>query len=116
MECPALPFPQRAQKLHFNIPFTDAVEQIPQNVKFMKEVLSKIRRLGDFETVVLTESSNAALSLKLKDPGSFTIPCTIGSTFFRKASCDLGPSINLMPFSVYKELGLGEVKPTSVSL
>ena len=56
------------------------------------------------------------LPLKFKDPLSFTIPCTIGNSYFEKALCDLGASINLMPLSVFKTLGLGEPKSTSVSL
>lgn len=47
---------------------------------------------------------------------SFTIPCTIGDKFFGKALCDLGASINLMPLSIYSQLGLPEVKPTNVTL
>jgi len=53
---------------------------------------------------------------KLKDPGSFTIPCTIGDSYFEKALCDLGASINLMPLSVFRRLGMQEPKPTTISL
>ena len=53
---------------------------------------------------------------KLKDPGSFTIPCMIGNSHFEKALCDLGSSINLMPLSIFKKLVLGEAKPTTVFL
>ena len=53
---------------------------------------------------------------KLKDPGSFTIPCSIGGCDFGKALCDLGACINLMPFSIFRKLGLEEVKSTTVSL
>ncbi|MBM1019739.1 retropepsin-like aspartic protease, partial [Escherichia coli] len=59
---------------------------------------------------------SSRLPPKLKDPGSFTIPCTIGTEFYGRALCDLGASINLMPLSVFEQLGLGEVKPTTVSL
>ena len=69
--------------------------------------------------VALTEECSARLQNKippkLKDPGSFDIPCHIGNFNFM-AFCDLGAIINLMPFSVYRKLGVGEVKPTSVSL
>ncbi|KAL5577772.1 hypothetical protein UlMin_019471 [Ulmus minor] len=58
----------------------------------------------------------AKLPPKLKDPGSFTIPCTIGDFNFDKVLCDLGASINLMPLSIFKKLGLREVKPTTISL
>ena len=42
------------KKLHINIPFADVLEQMPSYVKFMKDILSKKRRLLDFETVNLT--------------------------------------------------------------
>ena len=51
-----------------------------------------------------------------KDPGAFTIPCAVGSLHFTKALCDLGASINLMPLSIYKKLGLGDPKPTAIRL
>nr|XP_009776851.1 PREDICTED: uncharacterized protein LOC104226534 [Nicotiana sylvestris] len=52
----------------------------------------------------------------LEDPGAFTIPCTIGSDEFAKSLCDLGASINLMPYSVFKTLGIGQPRPTSMRL
>ena len=108
------------KKLHINIPFADALEQMPSYVKFMKDILSQNRRLADFETVNLTEECSAILQRKLprklKDPGSFTIPCTIGNAIFERALCDLGASINLMPLSIFKRLRLGEARPTTVTL
>ena len=108
------------KKLHINIPFAEALAQMPKYAKFMKEILRNKRKLEDHETVMLNEECSAILlnklPPKLKDPGSFTIPCTIGNSYFEKALCDLGASINLMPLSVFRTLGLGEPKPTSVSL
>ncbi|KAI3467900.1 hypothetical protein Pfo_024563 [Paulownia fortunei] len=95
------------KKLHINIPFADALEQMPSYVKFMKEIISNKRKLEEYET---------KLPPKLKDPRSFTIPCTIENSFFNKALCDLGASINLMPLSIYRKLGLGEANPTTISL
>ena len=72
------------KQLHISIPLVEAIKQMPSYVKFMKDILSKKRRLGKFETVALTEESSAILlnklPLKLKDPGSFTIPCAIRVT------------------------------------
>ncbi|KAI3472480.1 hypothetical protein Pfo_031183 [Paulownia fortunei] len=133
---PHIPFPQCFQKqkldkqfskfldvfkkLHINIPFADALEQMPSYVKFMKEILSNKQKLEEYKIVALTEECSAILQKKLppklKDPGSFMIPCSIGNSFFDKALCDLGASINLMSLSVYRKLGLGEAKPTTVSL
>ncbi|KAL5545312.1 hypothetical protein UlMin_009096 [Ulmus minor] len=106
--------------LHINIPLVEALEQMPNYVKFMKDMLTKKRRFGEFETVALTRECNAVLQNKLppklKDPGSFTIPCSIGNQYFGKALCDLGASINLMPMSIFKKLGIGQARPTTVSL
>ena len=52
----------------------------------------------------------------MKDPGSFTIPCTIGKYEFKKALCDSGASINLIPLSVVQRLSLGELTPTTITL
>ncbi|XP_070003018.1 uncharacterized protein [Nicotiana sylvestris] len=57
-----------------------------------------------------------SMAPKLEDPGAFTIPCTIGSTNFAKDLCDLGASINLMPYSVFKTLGIGQPRTTSMRL
>jgi len=68
---------------------------------------------------MLNEECSAILLNKLppnlEDPGSFTMPYTIENSYFEKALCDLGASINFMPLSVFRTLGL-EPKPTSVSL
>ena len=52
----------------------------------------------------------------MKDPGCFTIPCNIGATYYGKALCDLSASINLMPMSIFRKWGIGEVRPTTVTL
>ncbi|XP_070045206.1 uncharacterized protein [Nicotiana tomentosiformis] len=57
-----------------------------------------------------------SMAPKLEDPGAFIILCTIGSADFAKALCDLGVSINLMPYSMFKTLGIGKPRPTSMSL
>ncbi|XP_062094308.1 uncharacterized protein LOC133800365 [Humulus lupulus] len=133
---PPPPFPQRFQKqqqdsqfrkfldvlkqLRINIPLVEALEQMPNYVKFLKDILTKKRRFGEFETVALTEGCSAILKSKippkLKDPGSFTIPCSIGGRDVGRALCDLGASINLMPMSIFKKLGIGEARPTTVTL
>ncbi|XP_070049391.1 uncharacterized protein [Nicotiana tomentosiformis] len=77
------------------------------------------KRLMNCETIKMTHQVSAIVHLmapKLEDPGAFTIPCTIGSTGFAKALYDLGASINLMPYSVFKTLGIGKPRPTSMRL
>ena len=54
--------------------------------------------------------------MKMQDPGSFTIPSTIGNVEFKKALCDSRANINLMPLSIVKRLSLGELTPTAMTL
>ena len=54
--------------------------------------------------------------VKYKDPGCPTISVNIGGTCVEKALLDLGASVNLLPFSMYQQLGLGELKPTTITL
>ncbi|XP_073309913.1 uncharacterized protein [Primulina huaijiensis] len=108
------------KKLHINIPFAEALAQMPSYAKFLKEILSNKRKLVNFQIVKLSEECSAILQNKLppkaKDPGSFSIPCTIGTSFVSKALCDLGASINLMSYSCFEKLKIGEVKPTTIFL
>ncbi|XP_034197737.1 uncharacterized protein LOC117613216 [Prunus dulcis] len=77
-------------------------------------------RFEEHEQVMLSENVSAVLQRKLppklQDLGSFTISCTIGKRKFDKALLDLGASVNLMPYSVYEQLGLGELKCVLISL
>ncbi|XP_022873012.1 uncharacterized protein LOC111391965 [Olea europaea var. sylvestris] len=61
---------------------------MPSYVKFMKDILSNKRKLEDNETIMLTEECSSTLqhklSPKLKDPGSFIIPCNIGNLYIDK--------------------------------
>ncbi|XP_071916278.1 uncharacterized protein [Coffea arabica] len=100
-----------------NIPIPPA---IPSYAKFLKEIMTRKRKLEDCETIALTEECSAIiqnkLPPKLKDPGSFSIPCTIGSINFSKALCDLGASVSLIPLTVARQLGLHELKRTNITL
>ncbi|KAL8506800.1 hypothetical protein ACS0TY_017628 [Phlomoides rotata] len=93
---------------------------MPHYAKFLKDIISNKRRVGDYETVTLTEECSAILQAKLpqklKDPGSFTLPCKIRKEGNYRDLCNLGVSINLMPLSLFKTLGLGELKPTTMNL
>ncbi|GJR07779.1 putative nucleotidyltransferase, ribonuclease H [Tanacetum coccineum] len=95
---PAIPFPGRLKKekekekfikffenlqqLNINIPFVEALEQMPKYAKCYAILLNKI-------------------PLKEKDPGSFTIPCVLGKIGIDKALADLGASISLMLYSMF---------------
>ncbi|KAA0053836.1 uncharacterized protein E6C27_scaffold135G002260 [Cucumis melo var. makuwa] len=53
---------------------------------------------------------------KMTDPKSFTVPCSIGDVDLGCTLCDLGASINLMPLSIFKKLGLGRAQPKKMAL
>ncbi|XP_019257839.1 PREDICTED: uncharacterized protein LOC109236068 [Nicotiana attenuata] len=114
---PPPPFPQRLQKVKDNAAYKKFLDILKQ---YIKDIVANKRRLTEFETVALTEECSSKiqskLPQKLKDPSSFTIQISIGKHAVGRALCDLGASINLMPLSVFKQLGLGEPRPTTVVL
>ena len=77
--------------------FADALAQMPNYVKFMKEIMRNKKILEAYGTVNFSENYNAIIQWKLleklKYPGSFTIPYIIGAHTFSKALCDLEASI-----------------------
>ena len=103
-----------------NIPFAEVINQMPNYEKFMKEILNKKRKIAEEGIVNLTATCSAVIQQKLlakmKDPRCFTIPCSIGKYEFKKALCDSGASINLMPLSMVQRLSLGELTPTAITL
>ncbi|CAM8876901.1 unnamed protein product [Rhodiola kirilowii] len=133
---PPIPFPQRLKgarrdkefmkfvdkirTLYITMPFTDAITQIPTYAKFMKEIMTGKRKMDETDTVALSEECSAAMHLpmppKLKDSGSFSIPCDIGSLTIHRALCDLGASVSIMPYSLYSKLNLGDLCPTNISI
>ena len=100
------PNSSKCKKIHINIPFTDALEQMPSYIKFMKDILVNKRKLEEHETMTLLEECSAILKNnfppKLKNSSRFTIPCSIGNSIFERAIFDLGANINLMPLSIFK--------------
>ena len=93
---------------------------MPTYAKFLKEILSKKRTIEEDETVNLTEECRAIiqnkLPPKLKDPGRFSIPCVIGSEVVKKTMRDLGASVRLMTLSLNERMGIGELKPTRMTI
>ncbi|XP_058784002.1 uncharacterized protein LOC131658759 [Vicia villosa] len=63
------------EKLHVEVPFTEAITQIPSYAKFWKDILSNKRRIDDPKPLKCHSISENKLAKKDKDPGSFSIPC-----------------------------------------
>ncbi|RVW84700.1 Retrovirus-related Pol polyprotein from transposon 17.6 [Vitis vinifera] len=108
------------RQVKVNIPLLDMIKQVPTYAKFLKDLCTIKRGLTVNKKAFLTEQVSAILQckspLKYKDPGSPTISVMIGGKVVEKALLDLGASVNLLPYSVYKQLGLGELKPTAITL
>ena len=56
------------------------------------------------------------LPAKQKHPSRFSIPCMIGNVSIDRVLCDMGFRVSLMPYSIFKRLGLGKLSPTRISL
>nr|GEW95391.1 reverse transcriptase domain-containing protein [Tanacetum cinerariifolium] len=137
---PSIPYPSRRQDqklrdkandqrekffqifkdLNFNISFVDALILMPKFGSSIKSLLTNKDKLSELARTPLHEHCSTVLLKKLPeklgDPGKFLIPCV----FLRKAEClalaDLGPSINLMPLSVWNKLSLPNLSPTCMTL
>ncbi|KAL6316347.1 hypothetical protein AAG906_017983 [Vitis piasezkii] len=116
---PSPPFPQALQ-VKVNIPLLDMIKQVPTYAKFLKDLCTIKRGLNVNKKAFLIEQVSAIIQckspLKYKDPGCPTILVMIGGKVVEKALLDLGASVNLLPYSLYKQLGLSELKPTSITL
>ena len=108
------------RQVKVNIPLLDMIKQVPTYAKFLKDLCTVKRSLNVNKKAFLTEQVSAIIGnktpVKYKDPGCPTILVNIGGTSVEKALLDLGASVNLLPYSMYKRLGLGELKPTSITL
>ena len=108
------------RQVKVNIPLLDIIKQVPAYAKFLKDLCTIKKGLGIEKKAFLTEQVSAIIQsrnpVKYKDPGSPTISVNIGGNFIDKSLLDLGASVNLLPYSVYKQLGLGELKPTNITL
>ena len=108
------------RQVKVNIPLLDIIKQVPAYAKFLKDLCTIKKGLGIEKKAFLTEQVSAIIQsknpVKYKDPGSPTISVNIGGNCIDKSLLDLGASVNLLPYSVYKQLGLGELKPTNITL
>ncbi|RDY07268.1 hypothetical protein CR513_08633, partial [Mucuna pruriens] len=114
--------------VEINIPLLDAIKKILKYAKFLKELCvhkrKKIKENVEVGCIVSALTRNEeftvgalqALPKKCRDPGIFSVPCTIGDCTFVDAMLDLGASINVMPTSIYKSLNFGDLEPTGMTI
>ncbi|KAG7559357.1 Retrotransposon gag domain [Arabidopsis thaliana x Arabidopsis arenosa] len=133
---PPLPFPGRHKKaladkyramfaknireVELRIPLVNALALIPDSHKFLKDLI--MERIKEVQGMVMEShecseiTQTKIIPTKLGDPGSFTLPCSLGPLAFSNCLCDLGAFISLMPLSVAKRLGFSKYKPCNISL
>ena len=107
-------------QVKLNVPLLGTIQQVPAYAKFLKDMCIKKRKTNVPKKVFLTTNIIELLSgpilVKYKGPGCPTISCTIRQTEINRALLDLGASINFLPLSVYRLLGLGELRLTRVTV
>ncbi|CAA7016379.1 unnamed protein product [Microthlaspi erraticum] len=133
---PQLPFPVRFKKqqlekaralfykqikeIDITMPFLDACMLIPLYQKFLKDAVTERRKEVQGMVVLSHECSTIitrkVVGKKFEDPGSFTLPCSIGPLAFNRSLCDLGAGVSVMPLTVAKRLGFEKYQKCDVSL
>ncbi|XP_050884571.1 uncharacterized protein LOC127087675 [Lathyrus oleraceus] len=119
---PPIPYPQRlkqtklhnqykkfvkvTEKLNVEIPFTEAITQIPSYAKFLKDILTNKRRLDDHKPLECNSITENKLAKKEKDPRSLSIPCVLGNHVINKTLLNLGISVSLTPLAICNRLNL----------
>ncbi|XP_076927937.1 uncharacterized protein LOC143591681 [Bidens hawaiensis] len=93
---------------------------MPKYAKFLNDILSNKEKLAEVSSIPLSVGCSAVLESKfpemMADPWSFTIPYILGDDTVRHPLADVGANINPKPYSVFSKLGLGEPRPTQMSI
>ncbi|XP_013624890.1 PREDICTED: uncharacterized protein LOC106331090 [Brassica oleracea var. oleracea] len=132
---PKLPYPVKQRKsrrdleaakckemvseLNVKLSFEDAVEMMPALKRYVKSLVTN--KASPKENVMSISKRCSTLLQnrapeKMEDPGSFVLSCEIEGTVFERSLCDLGSSVNLMPYTVAKRLGLTNFRSTKIQL
>ena len=110
------------KQVKINLPLLDVIKQVPAYAKFLKDLCTQKRKAKSnitqkvFLTNQVSSLQTSEMPPKFKDPGVPVISIVIGDHTLSRALLDLGANVNLLPYSVYEQLGLGELQPTSVTL
>ncbi|GJX06554.1 reverse transcriptase domain-containing protein [Tanacetum coccineum] len=136
---PKLPYPERMKvrendkpsaqhsrflkmfkQLRLEIRLKDALVEMPKFNKWLSSLLRNKEKLEEIAIKTVNAECSAIIMNKvpekLKDPGKFLIPCALQELDRTSALADSGASINLLPHSIYKQLGLGALTPTRMTL
>ncbi|CAM8944085.1 unnamed protein product [Rhodiola kirilowii] len=107
-------------RVEINIPLLEAIKQIPRYAKFLKELCTNRRRGAHVDQELMSRNVSAVIQRtvppKCGDPGTYTIPCTIGNIRIENCMLDLGASINVLPYSIYSSLRIGPLEPAGLTI
>ncbi|XP_052621661.1 uncharacterized protein LOC128127257 [Lactuca sativa] len=110
-------FMEQVLSLSITAPFVKSMAKLP---KFSKDIMKNRKELEKASTVVLNELCSTTvvngLQIKMGDPGQLNSPCEFGNSTSISALADSGLSINIMPYSFYKKLGLPRLQDTKMTL
>jgi hypothetical protein len=112
-------FVEVVRRLSINMPLLDAL-QVPTYSRYFKDILANKYEIATLRVdhVKMSEQCSVAIAnglKKQKDPGCPTIPCFVGLFKFKKALCDLGASVSVIPRDVFEKLCL-PLEPTGMCL
>ncbi|GKA69433.1 hypothetical protein Tco_0775497 [Tanacetum coccineum] len=106
------------KSLKINRPLICDVKRMPEYLMYVKDAFSSKKPIAEKDAERLNDICTPILQSqpppKENDPGSFTLPCPIGNSKIKSALADLGASINVMPFSMFKKLQIGNLQPTNM--
>ncbi|XP_071700292.1 uncharacterized protein [Rutidosis leptorrhynchoides] len=107
--------------INVNIPLKDLLRENPHYGKYLKTLLSNKGKDAENSSRFIIKECKAIFQKfdvheKLGDAGSITVPCSFNDSRVYQALADTGTSINLMPYSLYKRLALGELTHTRMSI
>lgn len=109
---------QMFKKVQINIPLLEAIKQVPRYARFLKDLCVSKKKIKGNQTTTVGENVSAILQKmmpwKCKDPGVFTVPWKLGNYCVPRAMLDLGASINVLPYSIFKSIGVGTLSKTGV--
>ncbi|GJS86280.1 hypothetical protein Tco_0752821 [Tanacetum coccineum] len=106
------------KKIKINRPLLKEIRQTDNYAKQIKDLVENKPRTEEYGEIRMNPRCSALLQNHLppkeQDPGTFILPCSIGKLDFKNALADLGASISVMPFSMYKLLGIGKLEPINM--
>ncbi|GJR68297.1 reverse transcriptase domain-containing protein [Tanacetum coccineum] len=98
----------------------DALVEMPKFNKWLSSLLRNKEKLKEIAITTVNAECSAIIMNKvpekLEDPRKFLIPCALQELDRTNALADSGASINLLPHSIYKQLRLGALTPTRMTL